>query len=172
MAKASFTTTILKYGSNGDKTGWTYIEIPADIIQQIKPGKKKEFKVKGKLDAHQITRQSVMPLGGGKFMMPLNADLRKAIAKRHGAMLKVQLEEDKSDFVFNKDFMECMEDDPLAKSFFGSLTGSHQRYFSKWIDSAKTEPTKVKRITMAVIALAKKWGYSEMIRASQGKSIK
>jgi uncharacterized protein YdeI (YjbR/CyaY-like superfamily) len=87
-------------------------------------------------------------------------------------MLKVQLQEDKSEFVFNGDFIECLNDDPVARKYFESLTGSHQRYFSKWIDSAKTEPTKIKRITMAVIALAKKWGYGEMIRASQGKSIK
>ncbi|HQV55523.1 MAG TPA: YdeI/OmpD-associated family protein, partial [Chitinophagaceae bacterium] len=46
-------------------------------------------------------------------------------------------------------------------------TGSHQKYFSKWIDAAKTEPTKVKRITMAVNALAKKVGYPEMIRAAK-----
>lgn len=169
MAAQTFTTTILKFGEKGDKTGWTYIEIPADIAQQLKPGNKKEFKVKGKLDKHTITRQSVMPMGGGLFMMPLNADLRKAIGKRHGAMLKVQLSEDKTEFVFNADFMECLADDPAAKNYFESLTGSHQRYFSKWIDSAKTEPTKVKRITMAVTALAKKMGYPEMIKASQGK---
>lgn len=167
--KASFTATINKYGSKGDKTGWIYIEIPADIAQQLKPANKKEFKVKGRLDAHAITRQSVMPIGGGLFLMPLNADLRKAIGKRHGAMLNVQLQEDKSEFVFNGDFIECLNDDPVAKKYFGSLTGSHQQYFSKWIDSAKTEPTRIKRITMAVIALAKKWGYGEMIRASQGK---
>jgi predicted peptidase len=171
MAKIVFTATIHKYEKQGEKTGWTYIEIPADIAQQLKPGNKKEFKVKGKLDTHTITRLSVMPLGGGIFILPLNADLRKAIGKRNGAMLKLQLEEDKSEFVFNVDFVECLEDEPAAQTFFKSLTGSHQRYFSKWIDSAKTEPTRVKRITMAVNALAKKWGYSEMIRASQGKPI-
>lgn len=164
-----FSTTILKFGSKGEKTGWTYIEVPADIARQLKPGNKKEFKVKGKLDKHSITRQSVIPMGGGAFIIPLNAALRKAIGKRHGAMLKVQLKEDKTEFIFNNDFMECLDDDPAAKKFFESLPGSHQRYFSKWIDSAKTEPTKVKRISMAVNALAKKWGYGEMLRASQGK---
>ncbi|MGQ0739483.1 MAG: DUF1905 domain-containing protein [Bacteroidota bacterium] len=169
MKKVQFTTTILRFGSQGEKTGWTYIGIPADIAKQLKPGNKREFKVKGKLDAHAISRQSVMPMGGGSFIMPLNAALRKAIGKRHGAMLKVLLEEDRSEFIFNKDFMDCLDDDPPAKKFFHSLTGSHQRYFSKWIDSAKTEPTKTKRIAMEVNALAKKWGYSEMLRASQGK---
>lgn len=164
-----FTTTILRFGKQGEKTGWTYIEIPAEIARQLKPGNRKEFKVKGKLDKHNITRQSVMPMGGGAFIMPLNAELRKAIGKRHGAMLDVKLQEDKSEFVFNADFVECLNDDPVAKKFFDGLPGSHQRYFSKWIDSAKTEATRVRRITMAINALSKKLGYGEMIRASQGK---
>ncbi|HNU14707.1 MAG TPA: YdeI/OmpD-associated family protein [Chitinophagaceae bacterium] len=164
-----FTATIHKYEAKGEKTGWTYFELPASIIQELKPGNKKEFKVKGKLDNLSIKRVSVLPIGGGTFIMPLNAAMRKSLGKKHGAMLKVQLTEDKSDFVFNSDFMDCLDDDPAAKIFFQTLTGSHQRYFSKWIDSAKTEPTKTKRITMAINALARKWGYSEMIRASQGK---
>jgi Domain of unknown function (DUF1905)/Bacteriocin-protection, YdeI or OmpD-Associated len=164
-----FTTIIHRFEKMGEKTGWTYIEVPVDLAQELKPGNKKEFKVKGKLDSHAIKRVSLLPMGGGQFILVLNAAIRKAIGKKHGATVKVQLTEDKSEFVFNKDFMECLADEPMAKSFFESLTGSHQRYFSKWIDEAKTEPTRVKRITMAVNALAKKWGYGEMIRDSQGK---
>lgn len=159
-----FTATIHRFGEKGEKTGWTYFEVPADLAQKLKPGNRKEFKVKGKLDAHPVRRVSLLPMGGGGFIFVLNAALRKAIGKKHGAMVKVQLAEDKSEFIFNKDFMECLEDEPAAKQFFQGLPGSHQRYFSKWIDDAKTEPTKVKRITMAVNALAKKWGYPEMIR--------
>lgn len=162
-----FTTTILKFGKQGEKTGWTYIEIPAGLAQQLKQGNKKEFKVKGKLNKHRISRVSLLPMGGGVFIMPLNAEMRKAIGKRQGAMLDVQLQEDKSEFVFNPDFMHCLNDDPSAKKFFEGLTGSHQRYFSKWIDSAKTEPTRIKRISMAVNALARNMGYGEMLRAAK-----
>lgn len=169
MKFVTFTAIIKKFGAKGEKTGWTYFEIPADIAQLLKPGNKKEFKVKGQLDSYPLKRQSVIPMGGGVFIMPLNADMRRGIKKKHGALIEAKLQEDKSDFVFNKDFIECMKDEPVAKVFFESLPGSHQRYFSKWIDSAKTEPTKVKRITLAVNALAKKWGYGEMIRDSKGK---
>jgi hypothetical protein len=171
MKQVKFTVTIHKFDKQGEKTGWTYFEVPADIAQQLKPGNKKEFKVKGKLDNYAINRVSLLPMGGGRFIMPLNAAMRKATGKKAGAMLKVQLEADDSEFVFNSDFMDCLADDPVAEQFFQSLPGSHQRYFSKWIDSAKTEPTKTKRIAMAINALAKKWGYAEMIRASQGKTI-
>jgi len=162
-----FTTTLYKFDKKGEKTGWTYIEIPADIIQQLKPGNRKEFKVKGKLDTHSITRVSILPMGNGNFILPVNATMRKAIGKKEGAMVKVQLQEDESAFVFNADFMECLEDEPKAKAFFTTLTGSHQRYFSKWIDSAKTTETKTKRIAMAITALAKKWGYPEMMRSNK-----
>ena len=162
-----FTATIHKFAKQGEKTGWTYVEIPADIAQQLKPGNKREFKVKGKLDKYPIKRASLMPMGGGKFILPLNAIIRKGIAKGHGAMLSLQLSADDSAFIFNNDFIDCLNDEPSAKTFFESLTGSHQRYFSKWIDDAKTEPTKTKRIAMAVNALAKKWGYPEMIRANK-----
>jgi hypothetical protein len=167
-----FTVTLLKFEKQGEKTGWTYFEVPADLAQKLKPGNKKEFKVKGKLDNYSLNRVSLIPMGGGLFIMPVNATMRKAIGKRHGAMVKVQLQADDSAFVFNADFMECLEYEPKAKEHFNSLTGSHQRYFSKWIDSAKTEPTKTKRIAMAVNALAKKWGYPEMLRASQGREIR
>lgn len=167
MKTVKFTATIHKFGNQGEKTGWTYFEVPADIAQELKPGNRKEFKVKGKLDKHPVNRVSLLPMGGGIFIFVLNADLRKAIGKKQGAQLLVSLTEDKSEFVFNKDFMDCLQDDPVANTFFKTLTGSHQRYFSKWIDSAKTEPTRVKRIALAVNALSKKWGYPEMIRAQQ-----
>jgi Domain of unknown function (DUF1905)/Bacteriocin-protection, YdeI or OmpD-Associated len=159
-----FTATMHKFGEQGEKTGWTYIEIPVDIATKIKPGQRKEFKVKGKLDDFSIKRISLLPMGGGKFIMPVNAGMRKSIGKKHGAMVKIQLEADDSAFVFNKDFIECLNDEPVATDFFNTLPGSHQRYFSKWIDGAKTEPTRIKRITLAVNALAKKWGYPEMMR--------
>lgn len=171
MKPVKFTVTIHKFDKQGEKSGWTYFEIPADIAQQLKPGNKKEFKVKGKLDNYAIKRVSLLPMGGGRFIMPLNAAMRKATGKKAGAILLVQLEADDSEFLFNEDFMDCLADDPVAREFFQSLPGSHQRYFSKWIDSAKTEPTRTKRIAMAINALAKKWGYGEMIRASQGKPI-
>ena len=49
-----FITTILKFDKQGEKTGWTYIEIPAILAEQLLPGSKKSFRVKGKLDEHTI----------------------------------------------------------------------------------------------------------------------
>ena len=162
-----YTTTIKKFDKQGEKTGWTYIEIPADIAEELNPGIKKSYRVKGKLDNFKIKGISVLPMGGGSFIIAFNAGMRKGTAKKHGAMLKVILEVDKELFKLNEDFMDCLNDDPVAKKHFDSLAGSHRNYFSKWIDSAKTEPTKVKRIAMAVNALSRKLGFPEMLRMNK-----
>ena len=162
-----FRTVILKFEKKGEKTGWTYIVIPADIARKLKPGNKKSFRVKGILDSYSFAKTALLPMGEGEFILPLNLTIRKAIGKRHGAMLKVQMEEDKSEFLFNPDMMACLEDEPSAIKFFKTLPGSHQLYFSKWVDSAKTDVTKTKRIALTVNALARGKGYAEMIRESR-----
>ena len=162
-----FTTTIRQFDKQGEKTGWTYIDVPSDIAEKLMPGNRKGFRVKGKLDNFSIKGIALIPMGGGSFILTLNADLRRGIRKKKGAMLNVKLKVDPEGYKLNEDFIACLNDEPSAKKFFDTLTGSHRNYFSKWIDSAKTEPTKIKRIAMAVNALSKKWGYPEMIRSSR-----
>jgi len=159
--------TIHRFEKQGEKTGWTYIEIPGDIAQKLKPGNKKSFRVKGKLDNFKIAGVSLLPMGGGSFIMPVNAAMRKGTGKRQGAILKVQLEEDKKPYQINADFLECLEDEPNALETFNSMPKSFQNYYSKWIESAKTELTKTKRIAYAVSTLAKGMNFSEMIRSMQ-----
>jgi hypothetical protein len=166
----TFTTTLLQFAQQGEKTGWTYIEIPADIARQLKPNNKKSFRVKGKLDNFSIKSVAVMPMGGGSFILAVNAEMRKGIGKRKGAMVKVQLQEDKATIPINAELLECLKDDPDAETYFNSLSNSHKSYFSKWIDSAKTEATKTNRLTKTMLALAKGWDYGRMIR--EGKQNK
>ena len=70
-----FTVTILKFGEQGEKTGWTYITIPAEIALQLMPDNKKSFRVKGKLDEYLIKGVALLPMGEGSFIMALNAAL-------------------------------------------------------------------------------------------------
>ena len=165
-----YTATIRRFEKQGEKTGWTYIEIPADIAQQIKPGNKKSFRVKGQLDNYKIAGIALLPMGGGSFIMAINGAMRKRIGKRHGAMLKVQLEEDKKGYQLNADFVECLHDEPKALATFEAMPKSFQNYYSKWIESAKTEPTKTKRIALAVSSLAKGMSFPEMLRSQQKKN--
>jgi Domain of unknown function (DUF1905)/Bacteriocin-protection, YdeI or OmpD-Associated len=166
-----YKTTILKFDKKGEKTGWTYIDVPADVAEQLIPNNKKSFRVKGKLDRHAIKQVALIPMGNGNFIIAVNADMRKALGKKEGAQVLVSITVDKAAFKFDEDFIACLEDEPKAIKYFKTLTASHQKYFSKWISSAKTEETKVKRITMTVSALSREMGYSEMIRESMKKKL-
>jgi hypothetical protein len=163
-----FSTIIKKFKDQGEKTGWTYIDVPEDIASQLKPNNKKTFRVKGSLDHYEFTGIALIPMGGGDFIMALNASIRKVLGKRKGAGVSVRLEAD-NDFVIKPpaEFQECLADEPRALEFFTSLAKSHQGYFVKWIDSARTDPTRVKRIAQAVSALSKGQGFGEMLRAQK-----
>lgn len=164
-----YTTRILKFGQMGEKTGWKYIVIPADVANKLNKGVKTSYRVKGKLDSYPIKQVALLPMGEGEFIIPMNATIRRAIGKKEGAMLTVEIEVDKSAFAFNTDFMACLDDAPDAQKYFKTLPGSHQKYFSKWIDSAKTDATKSKRIAMALNGLARQLRYNEMLREERKK---
>jgi len=162
-----FTTTILKFDKQGEKTGWTYLEISAVRAKKINPGVKVGYRVKGKLDHFSFEKTALLPMGDGRFIMPLKVNIRKAIGKRQGDKLTVEMELDQRQIQPSAAFMKCLKEDPLAMKFFKTLPGSHQRYFSKWIDEAKTIQTKTKRIVMALTAFSKQQGFQEMMRVNR-----
>ena len=160
-----YNTVVKKFDEQGEKTGWTFIDVPAHIAQQLVPQNKKSFRVKGFFDQYIFKGISLIPMGGGDFIIPLNADIRKKIGKSKGAVLSVKLEEDKSPVLLSAALMECLNDEPAALDYFKKLPPSHQKYYSKWIESAKTEATKAKRIAQTVTACARGKHYGEMMRS-------
>lgn len=167
----SFTALIKQFKEKGEKTGWTYIDIPLDLAEKLNPNNKKSFRVKGKLDNYSFEGIALIPIGEGNFIMALNANIRKKINKEKGASLSVVLEIDKNEKSLSEEFLICLQDEIHAFEFFNTLPKGHQRYFSNWIESAKTIETKTRRIAQAVNALALKKGYGEMIRMNRKDDI-
>ena len=160
-----FTTKILRFADMGEKTGWTYIRIPSAVAQQLLPGNKKSFRVKGTLDDHSIQKIALIPMGEGDFIMALNAGIRKAIRKQKGASLRVELEVDKAVIQPPKALLDCLADEPAALAYFKGLPKSHQNYFGNWIRAAKIEGTRTKRIACVVTAMVRHLNFAEMLRA-------
>jgi uncharacterized protein YdeI (YjbR/CyaY-like superfamily) len=90
--------------------------------------------------------------------------MRKGIKKEEGAMVSLNLEEDTDELPQSEELMICLEDEPKALEAFLKMPKSHQNYYTKWIESAKTIETKTKRITMTVNGLAMGMDYGEMMR--------
>lgn len=166
----TFQTILQKFGEKGEKTGWTYIEIPAYIAREIKPDCKVSFRVKGKIDNFPVKLLALLPMGDGDFIIPMNAQIRKGIRKEEGAMVTLNLEEDTDELPQSEELMMCLEDEPKALETFLKLPKSHQLYYSKWVESAKTIETKTKRITMTVQGMLMGMTYPEMLKYYRGLS--
>lgn len=167
MAKKKSTIIIeaelQRYERNGEKTGWTFIEIPQDIAVQMS-SVKRGFRVKGKMDDYAYKQVALVPIKGGNFILPINAQMRKATGKKEGDWLMLEMSLDVSEIPLSEDLITALSSDLDAINQFETLTPSHQQYFSKWVESAKTLPTKSDRIAKCLYAMQYKMEYGQMIR--------
>lgn len=166
----TFVALIRRFEQMGEKTGWTYVDISADIAQQLNPEIKRSFRVKGMLDRTFVNGLALLPMGGGSFILPLNASLREKLKKVDGSMLELSLEADQ-DFRIDtpEDLRMCLQEEGVLHSF-DKLPKSHRNYFINWISSAKMIETRTKRMGMTVNAMLMGFSYAEMIRQERTKN--
>ncbi|MBC7866723.1 MAG: DUF1905 domain-containing protein [Gloeobacteraceae cyanobacterium ES-bin-316] len=162
--KIGFDAVLQKFESRGEKTGWTYVTVPKKVTQKLHPGYKKSFRVKGLLDEYTLKSVALIPMGDAQFILPVNAAMRRAIKKTKGLKVSLSLEIDETIVPLSPTFLQCLHDEPAALKNFKLLPPSHQQYYSKWIEPAKTDVTKIKRISIAVNGLARNMDYGAMLR--------
>ena len=161
----SFKSIIQKFKNKGEKTGWTYIDIPKDIILKLKLKNKTGFRIKGVIDDVKITRLSTYPIGGGDYIIAINGELRKKLGKKEGALVSIKFELDENSPPQSKELLACLKEDPIAFKQFNLILKSHQNYFHHYVSSAKGDNTKAGRIVNSIQAMHKKQNFGEMIRS-------
>jgi len=163
----SFKATILKFASKGEKTGWTYVLIPSDIIKKLSLKNKIGFRIKGLIDDVKFEKLSTYPIGDGEFIIAINGAMRKKLGKKEGASVAIKFEMDNSKALQSKELLKCLKEDPLAMEKFKTLTQSHQNYHHNYINTAKGADTKAGRIINVLNALHKGMDFGEMIRSAK-----
>lgn len=151
--------------------GWMYIDIPQAVAHRLKPDYKQVYRVRGEIDGHLFSGLALLPKGEGDYLLPINGPMRKVLKKGVGEVLVLRLEEHK-DFTIElpQDLEVCLldgEDDLLGR--FMALPKSHRNYFINHINDAKTEPTRTKRLTMTVEAMARALDFGAMIRLDKAR---
>ncbi|WP_236791080.1 YdeI/OmpD-associated family protein [Amycolatopsis sp. GM8] len=124
----------------------TGIPVPDDVVAALG----------GKRPAVRVTingygyRSSVGSMGG-QFMLPVSAEHRKGAGIAAGDQVDVELELDTEprEVTVPPDLAEALAADETAGKFFESLSYSHKRAYTLWIEDAKKPETRQRRITQA-----------------------
>lgn len=132
------------------KGGWTYAILPANI-----GGGKGPFRwlrVKGTIDGFAIKNYNLMPIADGRLFLPVKAEIRKKIRKEAGEMVRVILYEDHDEMEIPEELILCLKEGETFQHF-QAISESERKAFVTWIYEAKTEKTKVDRITRTIYKL-------------------
>lgn len=161
---------IERFETNGEKTGWSYVFIPQDVADQIKPNNRREIRVRGRIDQVPVQGMCLMPVKYDGFILPLKKSLRRDLRKEAGASVVVNLEHDVDFKIEMPDDLEvCLADEEELLERFLGMPKSHQNYFINWLNTAKTEPTRTKRLVMIVNAMFNQLDFGAMIREARVK---
>lgn len=141
-----FRTTIESSGKNT-----TGIPVPPEVVDALGSGKRPAVKVT--VGGHTY-RSSVSSMNG-EFMISLSADNRAKAGVSAGDEVEVALELDDAprEVTVPADLAGALADDAEAKRFFDSLSYSNKSWYVLWIEGAKKEDTRQRRVAKAVTML-------------------
>jgi len=131
------------------KGGWTYVLVPKIMQDEKRPFN--YVKVKGTIDGYEISKMNLMPMSRIEHhFLPVKSEIRKAIGKEAGAMVKVVLYHDADPQEIPAEMLECLQDEPKAMKFFNQLRESEKKYYIQWVYGAKKEETRINRMATAI----------------------
>ena len=151
--------------------GWAYIDVPQTISERLKPGCRQVYRVRGEIDGQSFAGLALMPKGEGDYILAINGAMRRMLKKDVGDFISLRLEEDREFIIEMPEDLEiCLSDDEgnLIERF-NALPKSRRNYFLNHINGAKTEPTRARRITMTVEAMAMGLDFGAMIRLDKAR---
>jgi hypothetical protein len=139
-----FEATIEKRGSGH------MLEIPFDVKAEWG---KARAPVVATINDH--TFRSTVAVYGGRYLLGLNLEVRKAAGVRAGERVVVDLELDTAERTVElpPELRAAFAQDPELRAFFDSLSFTHRREYVRWIEEAKREETRRARAAKALTML-------------------
>lgn len=114
--------------------------------------------MKGTIDAVPF-KGTLLPSGSGRHFVVVKKEVRDRIGKTAGDVATVEFDLDTVPVrvPIPKDFDSALASAPKAKAEFQAMAPSHKKAYVTWIESAKAQETRTRRIAKAVaMILAKK----------------
>jgi len=129
----------------------TGIEVPAAVVAKLGTSKKPAVKVSIK----GFTYRSTVASMGGRFMLPISAQVREAagVAAAQKVDVDVELDTAAREVMVPADLARALSRDATAKCFFEGLSFSNKQRIAISVEAAKTPETRERRIAKAVSSL-------------------
>ena len=129
----------------------TGIEVPAAVVTKLGSSKKPAVRVTIK----GYTYRSTIATMGGRFMLPISAQVREAagVAARDKVDVDVDLDTAPRVVTVPPDFSRALAREPAAKRFFEGLNFSNKQRIVIAIEAAKAPETRERRIAKSVSSL-------------------
>ena len=120
----------------------------------------KRFPVVATINGHPF-RLSVARMGG-EFLLGLRREVREQAGVEAGDVVDLRLELDSAprEVEVPPALAAALAADPEAKARFDALAFTHRKEFARWVEEAKREETRERRVAQAL----------EMIQAGQTRS--
>jgi hypothetical protein len=130
----------------------TGVEVPADVLAALGPGKRPKVQV----TINGYTYPSTVGAMGGRSLIPVSAEVRAQAGVAAGDEVDVDVVADTEprQVELPGDFAAALGRDPAARQAFDQLSYSGQRRHVLAIEQARTAETRGRRIGQAVTGLA------------------
>jgi hypothetical protein len=130
----------------------TGIEVPADVMAALGPGKRPKVRVT--INGH--TYPSTVGSMGGRSLIPVSAEVRAKAGVAAGDEVDVDIVADTEPRTVEipADLGAALDREPAARRAFGQLSYSGQRRYILAIEQAKTPETRQRRVDKTVAELS------------------
>ena len=129
----------------------TGIEVPSSVVDALAAGKRPPVRV----TLHEHTYRTTVARMGGRFLVPVSAEVRKAAGVTAGDELDVGIELDDAPRTVDvpPDLAAALAEAPAAAQAWEKLAYTHQKEWARSVEDAKKPETRARRIAAAVEAL-------------------
>ena len=97
-------------------------------------------------------RGSIAPMGGCRYRLGVRKDVRAAIGKEVGEVVKVTIRRDTEPRTVEvpPELRAVLEESPAARTRFEALSYTHRKEYAVWISEGKKDETRARRAANAV----------------------
>lgn len=129
----------------------TGLLVPPDVVTALGDSRKPAVTV----TLNGFTYRSTIASRGGRFLIPVSADIRRQSGVAAGDEVDVDVELDAAprEIAVPDDFAERLDAEPAVRDFFDALSYSNKSAHTLSIDQAKTAETRARRIDKAMDTL-------------------